>query len=414
MNKFWVLLCVFGIAACGNRGHESSDAQVDEHGHDDAAESFERGPHNGRLLEQNDFAVEVTIFESGVEPEFRLYLYESGKPLPPTAAGAQIKLTRLDGETNTYAFKPEADFLRGDGVVAEPHSFDVEVTAQRDGDTATWNYASYEGRTTIAGATASSMGVETRVAGPTALKQQLALSGTVQADPTRVSEVRARFPGVVREVLATPSSRVQKGAILAQIQSNESLQNYPLIAPIAGTVVQHGARIGEATGTEPLFTLMDISKVWIELDVFQRDLEIVRTGQAVEVIDLDARTSATGSIAWIGTTATHGSQAVKARVVIDNAAGALRPGQFITARVNVAEHQVDIAVELAAIQSFRDFDVVFEKIGDTYEVRMLELGRRDATHVEVLSGLKSGAHYVARNSYLIKADIEKSGASHDH
>lgn len=275
-------------------------------------------------------------------------------------------------------------------------------------------HGAHEGRTTIVDAIATSMGVATRTAGPATLQEQLELSGTVHADPTRVSEVRARFAGVVREVLVPPSGQVRKGATLAQIQSNESLLNYPLVAPIAGTIVAHHARVGEATGTEPLFTIMDTSKVWVELDIFQRDLAAVRTGQKVEVIDLGDRSLASGTIDWLGAIATHGSQAVPARVVIDNASGALRPGQFVNARVSVAEYRVELAVEREALQKFRDSDVVFEKLGETYEVRMLELGRSDAKHIEVIGGLKPGAQYVADNSYLIKADIEKSGASHDH
>jgi len=66
------------------------------------------------------------------------------------------------------------------------------------------------------------------------------------------------------------------------------------------------------------------------------------------------------------------------------------------------------------LQGFRDFDVVYAKVGDTYEVRMLELGRNDDNYVEVLGGLSAGEVYVTDNSYLVKADIEKSGASHDH
>jgi membrane fusion protein, heavy metal efflux system len=407
--KSYLLTCfLVAIAAC------SREEPAGDHDHDQAAE-FERGPHNGRLLEHEGFALEIAILESGVPPEFRVYLYEDDKPLSASAATVTVKLTRLDGETNEYTFAPESDFLRGSGPVHEPHSFDVEVTAQRPGkDPVRWTYASYEGRTRIADATAESMGVETRPAQPAVLHEHVLLSGTVHADPTRVSEVRARYAGVIREVLVEPSSKVEKGSTLAQIQSNESLQNYPLIAPLSGTLVEHRARVGEATGEAALFTIMDTSRVWVELDVFQKDLALVRPGQAVELLDLDERPVATGTIARMGTLATHGSQSVQARAVIDNATGALRPGQFVTARVSVAEHNVALAVEREAIQKFRDFDVVFEKVGDTYEVRMLELGRSDATHVEVTEGLKAGAQYVARNSYLIKADIEKSGASHDH
>ena len=82
--------------------------------------------------------------------------------------------------------------------------------------------------------------------------------------------------------------------------------------------------------------------------------------------------------------------------------------------MTIARHAVPLAVRLSAIQRFRDFQVVFARFGETYEVRMLELGRRDMNWVEVLGGLKPGTEYVSQNSYLLKADIEKSGASHDH
>ena len=90
------------------------------------------------------------------------------------------------------------------------------------------------------------------------------------------------------------------------------------------------------------------------------------------------------------------------------------PGSSCRVASRVRELKVPLAVRKSGLQKFREFDVVFEQVGDAYEVRMLELGRSDATSVEVLGGLEAGAHYVAENSYLIKADIEKSGASHDH
>jgi cobalt-zinc-cadmium efflux system membrane fusion protein len=75
---------------------------------------------------------------------------------------------------------------------------------------------------------------------------------------------------------------------------------------------------------------------------------------------------------------------------------------------------VELAVRQSAIQRFRDFQVVFARFGETYEVRMLELGRQNSEWAEVLAGLKPGSEYVTGNRYLITADIEKSGASHDH
>ena len=87
---------------------------------------------------------------------------------------------------------------------------------------------------------------------------------------------------------------------------------------------------------------------------------------------------------------------------------------FVTAAAEVARRDVPLAVKTAGLQPFRDFTVVFEKVENTYEVRMLELGERQGEWAEVLGGIEPGARYVTENSYLIKADIEKSGASHDH
>jgi len=80
----------------------------------------------------------------------------------------------------------------------------------------------------------------------------------------------------------------------------------------------------------------------------------------------------------------------------------------------VATQQASLAVRTKALQRFRDFTVVFAKVGDTYEVRMLELGRRTPEWTEVLGGLEPGTEYVTDGAFLIRADIDKSGASHDH
>jgi membrane fusion protein, heavy metal efflux system len=409
MNKFPLLLLAIGLlAGCGVSDRPAGE----EHG--EAAEAFERGPHGGRLLERDDFALELAIYESGIPPEYRVWLYEDSQPLPPGSTKVEVELQRLGGQRDRFTFRPEGDYLRGSGTVTEPHSFDVTVRAVYEGKPLEWKFEAYEGRTEIAAETAGSMGIETSAAGPATLKQQLSLSGVIQADPGRVSRVRARYPGIVREVAVAPWSTVMRGALLAQVQSNESLQNYSITAPIGGVIVEHRAQVGEATGAETLFTIVDLSRVWVELDVFQNDLSTVAENQPVDVLDLEGRKLADGRISRIAPLAVHGSQSVRARVVLDNASGVLRPGQFVSGKVTIGEWQVPLAVEKAGLQRFRDFDVVFEQVGDTYEVRMLELGRADAQRIEVLDGLDVGARYVTKNSYLIKADIEKSAASHDH
>jgi cobalt-zinc-cadmium efflux system membrane fusion protein len=100
--------------------------------------------------------------------------------------------------------------------------------------------------------------------------------------------------------------------------------------------------------------------------------------------------------------------------VLDTESVQLPPGTFVEAEVNVGEHEAPLAVNRTGLQTFRDFQVVYARVGDVYEVRMLELGREAGEWVEVLGGLEPGTEYVTVNSHLIKADIEKSGATHDH
>jgi cobalt-zinc-cadmium efflux system membrane fusion protein len=110
----------------------------------------------------------------------------------------------------------------------------------------------------------------------------------------------------------------------------------------------------------------------------------------------------------------NSEQAKLYRAQIDNSGGSLRAGQFISAEILLNRYKVPLAVKVDGLQSFRDFTVVYAKVDEQYEVRMLALGRRVGSWVEVLGGISAGTEYVAKNSYIIKADIDKSGASHDH
>jgi cobalt-zinc-cadmium efflux system membrane fusion protein len=408
-------LAAIWILGDGSHPHRDEAAHGHDHGHghDAHEEEMPRGPHGGRLLEEGAFALEITIFEKGVPPEFHIYPYSDGNPVAPDDVDLKIELGRLDGQVDSFDFRPQADYLRGDGIVTEPHSFDVSVSAVHQGQSYQWQYENYEGRTEIAAAMAEEAGIQTEPAGPATIRETLMLTGRIHANPARLSRVRARFPGMVKSVQSQLGEAVRAGDVLAKVQSNESLETYSVKAPIDGILVQREIQVGEATGTEPLFTIADLSEVWVEFDVFGDDLNRVRSGQAVAVQLLDGQ-RINGSIDWISPLATHTSQSVQARVALPNPYGLLRPGQFVRGEVTIAEHQVPLAVRVSGLQGFRDFKVVFARVGETYEVRMLELGRRDPQWVEVLGGLKPGTEYVTENSYLIKADIEKSGASHDH
>ena len=392
-----------------------SDDDHDMHGHDSAEEDEPlKGPHNGRLLQSGNISLEITVYETGLPPELRVYAYRDNELISPQQIKLTVKLKRLGNKVDTINFSAQEDYLRGDSVVYEPHSFAVMVNAGIEGQTYTWEYDNFEGRTEILTTMAKELDIAVESVGPALIKETRVLTGRVHINPNLLSRVRPRFPGVVKSIHHELGDVVRAGTLLAIIQSNESLQNYKVRAPIDGLIIKRDLQIGEATGSEPLFIIADHSSVWVELDIFLRDLPLLKLGQSVLVETLDGQYANTATINWISPLTSHSSQSVRARIHMPNKKGILRPGQFIRGRVTVAEHNVPLAVRQSAIQSFRDFKVVFARIGETYEVRMLELGRYNQEWVEVLGGIESGTEYVTKNSYIIKADIEKSGASHDH
>ncbi|MBY0406358.1 MAG: efflux RND transporter periplasmic adaptor subunit, partial [Rickettsiales bacterium] len=257
-------------------------------------------------------------------------------------------------------------------------------------------------------------GIETQEAGSATIREIVTLKGRVALNPNATANVKARFPGVIKEVRKALGDLVNAGDVLAEVESNESLQVYAVKSPISGVVLHRDASVGEVAADAPLFTIADLSNVWAEFHVFQRDMDKIIAGQKVRVRGVEGRAETFGTINSLLPVTEASSQTVVARVTVDNAQGNWRSGMTVRGDVVVNERDVPLAVKASALQRFRDATVVFAQVGDIYEVRMLELGANDGEWVEVLKGIKPGTRYVTENSFLIRADIEKSGASHDH
>jgi len=410
MKTLIVISLVLALSACGQSQPPAHEAT----GHPAAAEAEPaKGPHGGRLLTDGDFAIELAIFESGVPPEYRAWPTLKGQPLALKDVALTVELLRLGNQVDRFSFRPEGDYLRGDGVVTEPHSFAVKVMAEHAGKRHAWAYDSFEGRTTIARKLAEQAGIKTERAGPATLTERITLYGQIEANSERVRAVTGRYPGLIRSVRKRLGDTVVAGDVLATIESNESLQTYAVTAPSAGVITQRDANVGEDSSGRVLFTVTDPSAKIAALAVFPRDRGKVKPGAEVRLKLADGEALAYGRIQRIDLLGSTG-QSVTARLALDDADAAFIAGSFVTAEVAVASRPVPLAVKASGLQSFRDFSVVYALVDETYEVRMLELGAQHGEWVEVLSGLAAGERYVTENSYLIKAAIEKDGAAHDH
>lgn len=380
-----------------------------------ASGEYERGPHRGRMLRDGTFAIEMTIFEDGVPPEFHVYAYENDKPLPPNEVQLNVELLRLGNKVDRFAFTPREDYLLGNGVVIEPHSFAVKVTATRGGKASEWTYESFEGRTTIAQDQADAADVKVEPAGAASIDQIVALTGRVELQPEGKAEVRAWYPGRIVTMSRSIGDRVEKGQTLATVTSSESLQTYAIPAPISGIIMERNATPGDVAGSAPLYVIADPRKLHAEFFIYPRDAERLRAGQPVTVTSIGGASTLKSKIEVVLPTSDMLTQTVIAHVELPNPDGVTwRPGQAVEGNVIVAADDVPLAVRTRALQRFRDFTVVYARVDETYEVRMLELGRQSPEWTEILGGIARGEVYVSDNAFLIRADIEKSGASHDH
>ncbi len=476
-----------GPAAHGNeKGTAGEKGHADRKGHANDETAAKKGPHGGKLFTSNGYGLEISIFESAVEPRFRVYTYQNGKPLPPAESKVSVTLKRLGAKPQEIIFTPEQDYLKGNAVIEEPHSFAVQIFAQHKGVPNIFTYEQVEGRVTLTNEQAKSNGVDVAVAGPARIQSTLQLTGEVGFNQDRTVQVVPRLMGRVETVSVVVGERVRKGQIMAVVssqvladqrgelmaaskrlvmakstferekklweekisakqdylQAQQALQeaeiavqlareklsslgalasapgkltNFEIRAPIDGMVTAKKISVGEVLKDDVnIFTVSDLSTVWVELNIYAKDLNTVKVGQKATVKATGFEASAQGSVSYVGALIGNQTRTATARIVLPNAKGIWHPGLPVNVELVAAEVEVPVAISVDALQTMRDAPAVFGRYGDSFEVRPVQLGRSDGKMVEVTKGLNAGEQYAATNSYLIKADIGKSSASHEH
>ena len=471
------LCATFGlssIAACG--GDEGTPAEG-------AKKDYAKGPHGGRLLGEEDFQTEVTIYERGIPPQFRVYFYAAGKPLSPSGISLRIDLHRHGNRIDTIGFKPEGEYLLGDKVIEEPHSFEVDVTATYQNKPHTWKYAQYEGRVELTDDAVRTSEITLETAGPRTMRSAVTLPGEIKLNADKLAHIVPRLSGVVIKINKSQGDPVKKGEMIAMLDSreiaelrralNETTQEveftkrayereeglwkkqiaseasylekqreyqeatlkhrsarqqlqaigalggagtlFPLRAPFAGVIIEKQVATGQAVEAyDDIFTVADLSTVWVEANVYAKDMASVKIGQDVTVEAEAVGATATGKIVYLGPLVGQETRTAMARIVLPDPERRWRAGMFVSVAVVEEEFTVPVAVKREGLQKFRDWDVVFVRAGTTFEARPLELGRTDGDWAEVVAGLKPGEQYAAANSFILKADVGKAGASHDH
>lgn len=470
----------------GSHAEQAEHADKEHHDETSEAEAAAKGPHGGKLFSKDGYALEVTIFEQNTAPEFRLYTYLDGKPLPPVANNVSINLERLGGAVQNFKFSAEKNYLKSDAIVEEPHSFKASITAQHAGKSYQFNYEQIEGRVSMNALKRKQNSVETEIAGAVKLQSNLNLLGEVKLNEDSMLQIVPRLAGVVESVAVNAGDKVSKGQLLAVISSQAlvdlrtevlatqkrhtlarsnferekklweekisaeqdylharnamqeaditlqsaqqklaslgagmaskgNLNRYEIRSPIAGTVTEKHISMGQSLKDDAaIFTVANLSSVWVEIAIPAKDLNNVRTGQSAKVSANAFEATAEGKLGYVGAVMGEQTRTAKARLLLPNTKGVWYPGLTVNVALLSAEVEVPVAIVNEAIQIIDEQATVFASYGDQLEARPVELGRSDGKYTEIRKGLQAGTAYVAKNSFLIKAELGKAAASHEH
>jgi cobalt-zinc-cadmium efflux system membrane fusion protein len=275
------------------------------------------------------------------------------------------------------------------------------------------DHHAHDDTVSLSDAQLSEFGIETAVAGPDTVETYVTLPGEVRANADRLAHIVPRFSGIVTEVRVQVGDRVEKGQTLAVVESDESLAPFEVKTLIGGTVIEKHITLGEAVDREgDTFLIADLSTVWVDLTVYQRDLDRIRTGQEARIFVGHEAQPDHGVIGYVTPIVDETTRTATARVVLPNPDGRWRPGMFVRGRVLVDRAAAAVAVPRTALQMLDGRTVVFVRTDEGFLPRTVSVGREGEVDVEIVRGLAAGERYVRRGGFTIKAELGRESLGH--
>ena len=226
-----------------------------------------------------------------------------------------------------------------------------------------------------------------------------------EADIERTQAVNALFAlGYSREQVT------QTAAI-----EGKDFSIYELRAPLSGIVTQRHITIGEVVGLETAdvpFVVADLSSVWVNLTVYQRDLAQVRAGMPVTIQFSSGIPDAQGTVAFVSPALDETTRTATARVVLKNPHADWRPGLFVSGLIETGSETAAIVVPNSALTELDGETVVFVQADGGFEPRRVRQGRTTPKAVEIIDGLAEGERYAANNVLALKAETNRAALEH--
>ena len=178
---------------------------------------------------------------------------------------------------------------------------------------------------------------------------------------------------------------------------------FSLTSPISGIVIERNGTIGATVGSDAnVFKIIDISSVWIDANVFEKDLERVRRGQEVKVsVPAFQGASFSGRVILVSSVVDPETRTVKVRTAVPNSDGRLKPDMFANVQIITDLHRSAISIPESAVLNDEGKTVVFVSEGNDYKKRQVSIGIRGNGQVEITDGLQAGDKVVVKGNYLL-------------
>lgn len=237
--------------------------------------------------------------------------------------------------------------------------------------------------------------------------KQLSSAPVVERAKAEAQAVRAEMRGAEQRLLAMGLTAKE----LKDLETGDGPRRITLRAPIAGEVVQRYAVLGQVVDpTQPVLRIADLTQLWVELDVFERDLANVAIGNSVEIVsETHPGKIFAGQVSYVDAQVDVATRAAQVRIEVENPDRLLRPGQFVHARLSTqGDSREAVTIPRSAVLRVDGETSVFLKVGkNAYAPRPVELGPAVGDFVEIVRGLAVGDQLVTAGGFVLKSELER-------
>jgi len=252
------------------------------------------------------------------------------------------------------------------------------------------------------------------------IDRTIELPGEVGLNEDRVVHIAPRFAGVALQANFRVGDYVKQGAVVAVVESNESLNSYSIEAPISGWVIERHITTGEFVSDEnSIFVIADLSTVWVDLAVYPKDADRIKVGQLAEIKGIGSENITAGSIEYVTRVMDIRTRSLTARITLPNPDNKWHPGSFVQATITTKTGNKGLMVEKNAVQFLEETNVLFVVEGTNRFVPIEVItGESDDKHIQILSELSPSTEYVSNGAFELKAKLVTSNldahAGHGH